>query len=371
MPPTPTDDDNDNDDNDNGEHEWPSTAIDAEEAQAWIASVLPGQPRVLGPIEVLQAKEWGVTARFVAVTPAPSATASHSSADEVVFKAGWLRLFAQAPQLYSLLTRHCQGNVPDLLASVRRDDVTWALFRAFDGPTVESLRQPAPLLDLARTLAHIQSTIADTPAAEKQTLPRTPLTLIPMMFDAVLRDVRDRQAPFWQSADGQPLAHHFHLPTDIVARMESYRPFIQQWTGELHQANWPESIDHVDLHWENATLQPDGRILIYDWEEAVLSCPFFSLDRLLDDARELDGLGEAGADPSPTESLLRDAYLDALPWQTRDLRKRALTLALCLAPIKTAYEGILLAEALDWDEGMPNVTAWALARALPRWVRMQ
>lgn len=363
MTPTPPiDDENDTTD----EHEWPSTAIDAEEAQAWIASALPGQPRVLGPIEVLQAKEWGVTARFVAVTPDPSGP-SHASADEVVFKASWLRLFAQAPEVYALLTRHCQGNVPDLLAAERRGDVTWTLFRAFDGPTVESLRQPEPLLDVARTLAHIQSTIADTPDAEKQALPRTALTLMPMMFDAVLRDVRDRHTPFWQSVEGQPLVQHFHLPTDSVAQMESYRPFISQWTDELHQANWPESIDHVDLHWENAIVQPDGRILIYDWEEAILSCPFFSLDRLLDDARELDGLGEAGDTPSPTELLLRDAYLDTLPWQTRDRRERAFILALCLAPIKTAYEGILLAEALDWDEGMPNVTAWALARALPRW----
>ncbi|MGZ6321517.1 MAG: hypothetical protein ACXWQR_19715 [Ktedonobacterales bacterium] len=361
MIPTQT-----NDDNSADEHEWPSEAIDAEQVQAWIASVLPTHPRVLGPVEVLQAKEWGVTARFIAVTPNLS-NSSGASAEEVVFKAGWLRRFAQAPEVYSLLGRHCQGNVPDLLATAHQGDETWTLFRAFDGPTVESLRQSEPLLDLARTLAHIQSTIADAPAEERQPLPRTPLTLLPMMFDTVLHDVRERHAPFWQITDGQPLAQHFHLPADPATQMAAYRPLIRQWTDELQQGNWPESIDHVDLHWENAIFQPDGRILIYDWEEAALSCPFFSLDRLLDDARELDGLGESGADPSPTERLLRDAYLDALPWHTRDRRERALNLALCLAPIKTAYEGILLAEALDWDEGMPNVTAWALGRALPRW----
>lgn len=362
---------NDNDiNNTSDEHKWPSAAVDAEEVQAWITSVLPTHPRVLGPVEVLQAKEWGVTARFVAVATA-SSTSSLATAEEVVFKAGWLRLFAQAPAIYTLLSRRCQGHVPDLLATARQGDETWTLFRAFDGPTVESLRQRAPLLDLARTLARIQSTIADIPADEKQPLPRTPLTLLPMMFDAVLRDVRERHAPFWQSADGQPLAQHFHLPADSIAQMEAFRPLIRQWTDELRQANWPESIDHVDLHWENAILQSDGRILIYDWEEAALSCPFFSLDRLLDDARELDGLAEAGPNPSPTEHLLRDAYLDTLPWHTRDRRERALNLALCLAPIQTAYEGILLAEALDWDEGLPNVTAWALARALPRWSAMQ
>lgn len=363
MTPTPTDDDT------TGEHEWPSHAVNSVEVQAWIASALPNQPRVLGPVEVLQSKEWGVTARFVAVTSDLSSP-SYASAEEVVFKADWLRLFAQAPAIYTLLTRYCQGNVPDLLAAARRDDVTWTLFRAFDGPTVESLRQPEPLLNLARTLAQIQATIADAPASEKQALPRTALTLIPMMFDVVLRDVRQRHTPFWQSAEGQPLAHHFHLPADLVTQIEAYRSSVLHWAGELQHANWPESIDHVDLHWENAVLQPDGRILIYDWEEAVISCPFFSLDRLLDDARELDGLAESGDVPTPTERLLRDAYLDALPWQTRGRRERALDLALCLAPIKTAYEGILLAEALDWDEGMPNVTAWALARALPRWAAM-
>ena len=358
------------DDDGAGIHQWPSEAVDVEEVQAWIASVLPRQPRVLGPVEVLQAKEWGVTARFVAVT-ADVSTATPASAEEVIFKASWLRLFARAPEIYALLSRHCQGSVPDLLAAARRGDETWTLFRAFDGSTVEALRERAPLLEVARTLARIQSTIAAVPAEEKQALPRTALALMPMMFDIVLRDVRERHAAFWQSADGQPLARHFHLPTDIVAQLEAYRPLVRRWTDELIEGVWPESIDHVDLHWENAIVQADGRLLIYDWEEAVLSCPFFSLDRLLDDARELDGLGESGADPSPTERLLRDAYLDALPWQTRDRRERALNLALCLAPIKTAYEGILLAEALDWDEGMPNVTAWALARALPRWSAMR
>ncbi|HEX8033744.1 MAG TPA: hypothetical protein VF510_07850, partial [Ktedonobacterales bacterium] len=107
-----------NDDNSTGDHEWPSEAIDAEQVQTWIASVLPTHPRVLGPVEVLQAKEWGVTARFIAVTPTPS-NPSGASAEEVVFKAGWLRLFAQAPEVYSLLSRHCLGHVPDVLATAR------------------------------------------------------------------------------------------------------------------------------------------------------------------------------------------------------------------------------------------------------------
>jgi hypothetical protein len=117
----------------------------------------------------------------------------------------------------------------------------------------------------------------------------------------------------------------------------------------------------------------DGGILIYDWEEANLSCPFFSLDRLLDDARPLhlrigSPINTSDQLPyTPAELAVRSAYLAEIPWGNYAERERGFDLAMCLGPIKTAYEAIGLAEALGWEEGSPHILAWALGRALPRW----
>lgn len=349
------------------EHTWPEELVAAGAVRAWIASALPGRPQVVGPILIHMAKEWGVTASFALAGP--------GTAREVVFKACLLpRFAASAARLYPQLDRLCPGAVPHVLATrTLPDGASWLLFDAFEGRPVAEADEIDALLALARTLARIQVAVADAPEAEKDGLPRTPLTETTTWLDATLSDVRGRYAAFWQ-AEGRELAAQFHLPLDLAERMQAYRPYVAAWARELDRGGWPLTIDHVDLHGENAVIQPDGRILIFDWEEANLSCPFFSLDRLLDDARDLEGeheerVAEIGR-YTPAERTLRDAYLAALPWTSADARARAFDLALCLAPLKTAYEAGILARALGWPEGAPHIAAWALGRALPRWQRM-
>jgi hypothetical protein len=361
---------------DESERVWPEVMLAAAEAREWIASVLPGRPEVVGPIEVLQAKGWGVTASFAALG-AQHTVGEARRGEEVIFKAAALPLFARAPQLAELLARHARGDVPDVVVWQQRGAQTWTLFRPFEGQVLEDLRALAPLLVLARTLARIQAAVARAPAAETAGLPRTAIERLPALFDAVARDVRERQARYWaQTAQGREMAAQFALPAAarVPALLEAARPHIVSWTAELAAGGWPESVDHVDLHWGNAVLRPDGGVLIFDWEEAVLSLPFFSLDRLLNDARELD-LGEEAAwraprvptSYTPAERAVRDAYLDALSWGSRPARARAFELAMALAPIKTAYEGMEYAAALGQRQGSPFATAWALGRALPRW----
>lgn len=357
---------------------WPDDLLDAREVRAWIASALPGKPTVTGPELVYQAKEWGVTARFTVIWPRSRKSAHNQgqrvrpsgplsvprpfmagTPNHVIFKASLLPLFAQAPHVYALLTRHCPYAAPDLLAWTPVDGGAWMLFAPFSGVSLSALPGLEPLLDMARALADIQATIADLPESETATIPRVRSRDFPAMFDAVLADMRARHLTFWQG-EGSDLAAQFALPDAVDGILERYRPRISQWAEELEAGGWPLSLDHVDLQPDNAVLQPDGRVLLYDWEEANLSFPFFSLDRLLDDAQERGG--DAG------EAALRAAYLDALPWGTR--AERALEIALCLSPLKHAYEGMRLAAALGWEEGMPHVTAWAAARMLRRWQEM-
>ena len=264
--------------------------------------------------------------------------------------------------------------MPELLAWTEpRPRQTWSLFAAFEGQTVEALHTREALVEVAREFARIQVQVASAPAPELNGLPRMTLDAIPDCFDAVLRDLHQRQQPLWRGW-ARELAEQFHLPADVMEHLAEYCASVRRWTDELLHSALPDSIDHVDLHWGNAVVQPSGRILIYDWEEAVVSCPLFSLDRLLNDARELD-LGEAaawsgearGIGFTPAERALRDAYLEALPWGTLEGRRRSFDLALCLAPIKTAHESIAFANALGWGNEPSLAAAWAVSRMLARW----
>ncbi len=356
------------DTDDPDEHIWPEALVAVEPVREWIASALPGQPRIVGPLLVHQAKAWGVTASFAAAGAAPDQTR------EVVFKASLLPLFARAPHVYTLLTERCPRSTPELLAwTLPRPGQTWSLFAPFEGQTIEDLHTLDALLAMARTLADIQIRCASLTEEHQAELPRMPVEGIPAWFDTVLRDLRERQAPLWRGK-ARRLAAQFGLPDDTPDRLDSFRPHIANWTDALVTANIPQSLDHVDLHWGNAVQQPDGTVLIYDWEEAALSCPLFSLDRLLNDARELD-LGEAAAWSSyasgplytPSELALRDAYLDALPWGARADRTHAFELAMLLAPIKTAYESLVFAGALAWGDEPSLAAAWSVNRMLARW----
>ncbi len=297
-------------------------------------------------------KEWGVTAQFALPQGDPT---------EVVFKASFLPIVSHAPLVYGLLADHCPRNVPSVLASEARRSATFALFRVFTGPEVGSLRSLAALTAIARTMARIQVVLAESVDPRKDLLPRTPVPAIPGFFEGLIQDIQRRYLAIW-NANGGAMAKRFGVPTDLLERLTSFRRSVNQWANELAAGGWPETIDHVDLQETNAVVQPDGEILIYDWEEAVISSPFFSLDRLLEDARQF---GEAG------EWAVRDAYLATVPWNAPVDRRRAFDLAMCLGPIKTAHESKVFAEARGWKHGHPAMAARYLTRALPRWEAME
>jgi hypothetical protein len=356
------------------EHSWPADLVDQAEVQAWIAAVLPETLEVIGPICIHQAKEWGVTASFATIGP--------SGAREVVFKAEHLPLFASSGRTAELLARACPDAVPEILAWQAQELGNWALFAAFDGQPVDEDITLDTLTDIARTLAYIQVAVVNLPDQKVQEkLPCLDVRQLPALFETVIRDVRERHLAFW-AGEGMKLAEQFGVPGDVLDILMRLKPCVTAWAEELLAGDWSYSIDHVDLHCGNVVRKRDGGILIYDWEEANLSCPFFSLDRLLDDARPLNLLIEDDWDSSApvdtgnqlpytaAERAVRSAYLREIPWGTFAARERGFDLAMCLSPIKTAYEAIRFAEELGWEEGSPHILAWALGRALPRWRAM-
>jgi hypothetical protein len=311
-----------------GETEWPEALSNPDEVRAWIAEVLPGRPEVGGPKQVYQATARTVTAQFTV-----------AGAESVVFKASALDLFGGASRIYELLGRHCAGHVPELLTWRQQKGQTWLLFRSFHGQSLDA--SPLPSGSLSR-------------------LPHTPVSQVPRVFKTVVGYIGEKHAAYWQGHEG-PRAELMPLVPELLARAAHYQGRIERWAAELAAGGWPQSLDHPDLHLGNAVLQPEGRVLIYDWEEAVVSCPFFSMDQVLDDVRALDQ-----AHAEAWEPQVRRAYLDVLPWGDAEGRERAFELAMLLLPVKKAYEYIQTDRALGAVEGNRHLTA-ILHEAVQRW----
>jgi hypothetical protein len=118
--------------------------------------------------------------------------------NSVVFKASLLPLFTHAPHVYSLLTRHCPGIVPELLAWAPVETGAWMLFAPFDGVSVSALPGLEPLVGMARTLAGIQATVSELPQSETSGIPRVAARDLPALFAGVLTDIRARHLAFWR-----------------------------------------------------------------------------------------------------------------------------------------------------------------------------
>lgn len=100
-------------------------------------------------------------------------------------------------------------------------------------------------------------------------------------------------------------------------RLREFRPRLVGWCEELQAIGVPDSLDHADLH-DGQILVGAGRYTFFDWGDANVGHPFFSLLVTLDRAAELHGPEVVGR--------LEDAYLEvwtadghALP----DLRRAA------------------------------------------------
>jgi hypothetical protein len=352
------------------ENTWDEAALPAAEARAWIAGAVPGRPRVAGPLVVYNRNPWGMTAGFALRHADADADAE---AEEVVFKVCCLAEFAASGRLGAVLTRHCAGRVPHLSAWAPRGAQTLTLFRPFAGRSVRALDALAPTLAMARAFAAIQATVAALPPAERAAFPRLPLAAVPGLLDGLLADIADRYLAWWR-ADDRALMAKYAIPEDIGARLAAFRPRLRAWAAELAGGGWPESVDHVDLLPHNAVVQPDGRVLIYDWEQATVGCPFLSVDVLLLYAQQIgrggDGYAIEPERATPATRAVRAAYLSALPWGRRAARERAFDLALCLAPLRYADSEGRLARRCGQERALAESQAWWAMRALRRWEAM-
>lgn len=343
---------------------WPFELINEEEVRLWISKVLAVKTTVEGPIIIDQVKPWGVVARF-------NIQNIKSCNQEIVFKASHLPLFNYGPFVDKLLMEYCSEYVPEMLTWEAWPDKTWILFRPFSGQLVSSIPGIEPIIKIAESFANIQTIIASVPAAKLKNIPPKKICNIPEQFEKIIQDIQDRHWKIWINNRTEYM-DKFQIPDELCDTLRTYLPKVTLWADELTSMNWPDTLDHVDLHNDNAVMLQDSSLLIFDWEEAVISCPFFSIDRLLSDARDLDINGKLVSENhdgtySNSELRVRKAYLEAIPWKSYAERERGFDIAMCLSPIKTAYEHYVFAKARNLKNGIAYTTAMFVTTALQRW----
>ncbi|GAA1160197.1 phosphotransferase [Kribbella jejuensis] len=93
------------------------------------------------------------------------------------------------------------------------------------------------------------------------------------------------------------------LTSEARARLVDLRPRLVGWWEELAAVGVPDSLDHADLHDGQILVAGEGRYTFFDWGDANVGHPFFSLLVTLERAASLDG--------AEVVARLEDAYLDA------------------------------------------------------------
>jgi aminoglycoside phosphotransferase (APT) family kinase protein len=243
----------------------------------------------------------------------------------VVLKASFTPLFPQVTEVHALLERIVPEGAPRLIASEMVNGQLWTLFEHLQGATAEEVGTPGALEATARELARVQAAVA------KLDLTRVPVFDVRSVPRALLEDDLSDQ------------------PVELVQWLRDAQPVLQLDANAL--ADVPPSLDHPDVNGSNAIMLDDGRAILLDWEEAIVGCPLFSLERLLDEAHGLS-----------TVETVMDAYLETLRAGGSELVERAMR----LAPLKLAHESRVYARALGWPNPHTRLTTRLLGLAQMR-----
>jgi hypothetical protein len=302
-----------------GAVEWTQTAW-LQSAHSWILGELERLGLApTGPIEQPHVRPWSTVLRVP------------TGDGDLWFKAN-MPVLAREAAVVSVLVRRRPDCVPGLLAA----DLERGWMLLADGGT--RLREAG--LDVGcweEVLARYAELQLDLAAGGGELLaagaPDRRLDTLPALYEELV-------------AGDHPL-----LQDDELARLRALVPRIAELCEELDAFGLPETIQHDDLH-DGQVFVRDGRYLFFDWAEACVAHPFFTLTVTL---------GVLEDEPE----RFRDAYLE--PW-TRIAPRREL-----LAAFPTAYLLGGVCRALTWRaviEGMPAPFAAEWADAVPARLRL-
>jgi thiamine kinase-like enzyme len=313
-------------------------------------------------VKTFRSNDWGVTASYK--------ISDHKAMNgEVICKIGFLPIFHTSVNIYSLLNSMNSELVPHLIHGEFKENKIWMLFKPFEGDTISKNDNKGSLQDIASTMAKIQIQSYNLVDKYSNSIPVISIESIPDLLDKLV----DRYFHVWKDKN-EYIAGELGIPYDtynIIMSIEGI-DFLRKQTAafskELESMHIPYSIDHLDLHSGNAARQNNGAVIIYDWEESVLSCPFFSLDKLLDETGEFEYNEETTENTLWTKSqiAIRDLYLINFSNINPEKITRAFDIAMCIAPIKYAYQSTFFLDQVGWHENAPALIAQSIIKAYQR-----
>jgi Phosphotransferase enzyme family len=217
------------------------------------------------------------------------------------------------------------GRRPDLLPELLATDLQrgWML-QADGGTRLREVPEEKGNFDVWEQILPLYAELQVTAAADRDRLlavgaPDRRLSVLPGQFEELL-------------GDDEALAS---LAENELDRLSKLVPRIEGECRELEAYELPETIQHDDLH-DGQVFVRDGRYLFFDWGDACVSHPFFTLVVTLAVlAYRLELEHEA-----PELDRFRDAYLE--PW-TRFQPRRDLE-----AAYPVAYRLGVLCRGLTW-----------------------
>jgi hypothetical protein len=141
-----------------------------------------------------------------------------------------------------------------------------------------------------------------------------------------------------------------------IARLRTILPLLKAMCEELASYPIPATLEHGDLHPWNIAVR-DEQCILYDWSDACLSHPFFSLATVCGRTAALAAVPEA-------ESRLRDCYLAAwTEFAPMERLREAFELALTLAQAHLALSYVWI------DAHLEESARWEWAGATVSWLK--
>jgi hypothetical protein len=323
-----------------------------------LQEALPGSTSVSGPTALYAQYDDGpdqrVTARFAI---------NDSRHRDVVLKANCFDLLSGSLAAHKLAFRGAPDLVPELLAARDLEVGSLLVFCVFTGFIVGDLGQVDPLRKTARTLAHIQTRCTEA-SADADGLALIPLSQMEQKFVACFEEIRVRSSA-WSDPEGK-LTKALRFPArEVLGRLESLHHRIANWVSAVEATGLRATIEHGDCHAGNAVYREDGSILIFDWENACLSHPFLSAEKLLTSAWALD-VGSSGGPwgyvrDTPTQDSLAHDYMEVFETPRHGIQE-AFDAAMCLAVVKEMHHEMEWAGRCSWKDLNPEWTAQLINR---------
>ena len=289
-------------------------------AEAWIVQELARRGRrITGQLEQVRLRPWSSVLR------APA------NGGAVYFKAV-ARGLEDEVRLTRFLAKLQPRRIPSLLAA---DPARGWLLLGEGGLRLREILQASPGLErwqaVLREYAQLQVELTEhTADILALGVPDRRLATLPELYAQLIES---------------PPATDIDLPealtTDERARLGAMQAVVGELCARLAGCGVPESLNHGDFH-DGNILVKDGRYLFFDWGDASLAHPFFSLRTALVSMENTLGLAENAAEFAGP----RTAYLEPFQIFTPLPKLReTLELSARLAPI---------CSALSWQRALPG-----------------